>query len=87
MEFPWLVRRCLLCVIRCSLCRLPQSEDFSESEDEEDQGKVVFTVERGELSDEKMIKRLKGKRQRSEKLVQERVISVSGFAVCGPFSL
>lgn len=50
------------------------SEDFSTEEEEEEE--EVETVERTDVSDEKMIRRPKGtKRRRSEALVQERVIS------------
>lgn len=48
------------------------SEDFSSDEEEEE---VVVTVERSGVSDEKMIRRVRGKRRRSDALVQERVIS------------
>lgn len=48
------------------------SEDFSSDEEEEE---VVFTIERSDLTDETMIRRTRGKRHRSEALVQERVIS------------
>lgn len=53
---------------------LAQSEDFSSEEEEEE---VVETVTRSQVSDEKMIRRIHGKKRRSEALVQERVISVS----------
>ncbi|KAK3863517.1 hypothetical protein Pcinc_030719 [Petrolisthes cinctipes] len=48
------------------------SEDFSSEEEEEE---VVETVTRSEVSDGKMIRRVRGKKRRSEALVQERVIS------------
>ena len=56
-----------------------QSEDFSsdEEEEEEKEKEKVTTVEIGEFSDEKMIRRHRTKKPRSEALVQERVISVS----------
>ncbi|XP_042870780.1 histone-lysine N-methyltransferase SETD2-like isoform X2 [Penaeus japonicus] len=48
------------------------SEDFSSDEEEEEE---EVTVEKSKVSDEKMIRRPRGKKQRSEALVQERVIS------------
>ncbi|XP_050692390.1 histone-lysine N-methyltransferase SETD2-like isoform X3 [Eriocheir sinensis] len=53
------------------------SEDFStEEEEEEEAAEEVETVERSEVSNEKMIRHPKNsKRRRSEALVQERVIS------------
>ncbi|XP_068207077.1 histone-lysine N-methyltransferase SETD2 isoform X2 [Palaemon carinicauda] len=51
------------------------SEDFSSDEEEEEEVVKVTTVEIGELCDEKMIRRHRAKKPRSEALVQERVIS------------
>lgn len=72
-KFPWLVLLCNEAPVSPA-----QSEDFSSDEEEEEE---EVTVEKSKVSDEKMIRRSRGKKQRSEALVQERVISVSDPSV------
>ena len=56
---------------------ISQSEEFSSDEEVVEEKPVIKRVE-----EEKMIRRPKSKKKRSEKLVQERVISVSFSLVC-----
>ncbi|KAK7065809.1 Histone-lysine N-methyltransferase setd2 [Halocaridina rubra] len=51
------------------------SEDFSSDEEVEKEQEQVTVVERGELTEEKMVRHHRAKKPRSEALVQERVIS------------